>query len=86
MICGQEKTYVEDNEKDKIEAVQNDQDPEKPPSSRAREEQGETSTWMVKQKLEFLPDSAVTRNKSLESPNDEAEHTRESGISDDDQE
>ena len=56
-------TYVEDDKKDNINTIENDKDPEKPPSCARWKEKGETAPGMVEQEIEFFPYSAFFRDQ-----------------------
>lgn len=48
-------TYVKDDKKDNIDTIENDKNPEKPPSCAIWKKKGETTAGMVKQELKFMP-------------------------------
>ena len=56
-IKSKEQAYIKDNEKYDIHAVQDDKDPEQPPSSRCGKEEGKTASRVIKKESKFLPHS-----------------------------
>lgn len=77
-------TYVKNDEQDEIKTVKDDQDPEQPPSSRAGEKECKATAWMVEKEFEFFPHAAISGYSSFKDPNDEAQHARKAGVSNDD--
>ena len=46
---------IKNDEKDQVDHVEGDQDPEQPPSGLRREQQGKASSRMIKQESKFFP-------------------------------
>lgn len=49
------EAYVENDKKDDVKAVENDKDPEQPPSCSSWEQQGEAASRMIQQEFQFFP-------------------------------
>lgn len=78
------KTYIENDEEDDIDAVENNKDAKEPPIGTAREQKRKAASRMVEQKSKLLPDAAAERNGLGCHPNDESKHARKARIADDD--
>lgn len=80
------RTHIEDDEENQVDTVQSDKHSKQPPISFAGKQQREASTRVVKQEPQFFPNATAFGHELRGEPDDEAEHTWEPSISNDDQE
>jgi hypothetical protein len=78
------ESYIEDNEKEQINAIHDGQNPKEDPSCFCWEKESKASSRMIKKKLELLPKTAANRNEFRHGPNRKPQHARKSGVSNDD--
>jgi hypothetical protein len=76
-------TYVENDEKEQVDAVEEDEHPKQPPIGLAGKEECETATRVVEQETEFFPDAAAAWDTFGTKPNDEAEHAGKPRVAND---